>query len=259
MGKEKIDSVRAHRKYGKFPKNTGRDNKRERIQDNLGKFFNKAKNDLKEKSNKTEDIEELQQNFILFFDGVKKQYPKLEYPSKKYDETHIAKAEKTMNLSLNEELREWFQIIGDTKFGLDEFFAGLELYDLDEMQKEWKIWRDFDNDEELNDAKYYSSDPEGAVKCRYTNPLWIPLAHDYGSNYIGVDLDPDVNGTAGQVIDFGRDENDKKVLAGSIKELLRLFIQYQSELFVEKDEDGDYYYTNEDDIHTIDWLKGKTV
>lgn len=71
MGKEKIDSVRAHRKYGKFPKNTGRDNKRERIQDNLGKFFNKAKNDLKEKSNKTADIEELQQNFILFFDGVK--------------------------------------------------------------------------------------------------------------------------------------------------------------------------------------------
>lgn len=195
--------------------------------------------------------------FKLFFDGVKKQYPKLEFPSEKINESHIAEAEKAMKLSFNEELREWFQIIGNAKFGLDEFFAGLELYNLDEMLREWKTWRAFDNDEELNDSQYYSSEPEGAVKCRYANLLWIPLAHDHSSNYIGVDLDPDVNGAAGQVIDFGRDENDKKVLAGSIKELLQLFIQYQDELYVEQDEDGDYYYTNEDDIHTIDWLKGK--
>ncbi len=195
--------------------------------------------------------------FKLFFDGVKKQYPKLEFPSEKINESHIAEAEKAMKLSFNEELREWFQIIGNAKFGLDGFFAGLELYNLDEMLREWKTWRAFDNDEELNDSQYYSSEPEGAVKCRYANPLWIPLAHDHSSNYIGVDLDPDVNGAAGQVIDFGRDENDKKVLASSIKELLQLFIQYQDELYVEQDEDGDYYYTNEDDIHTIDWLKGK--
>ena len=183
--------------------------------------------------------------FKLFFDGVKKQYPKLEFPSEKINESHIAESEKAMKLSFNEELREWFQIIGNAKFGLDEFFAGLELYNLDEMLKEWKTWRAFDNDEELNDSQYYSSEPEGAVKCRYANPLWIPLAHDHSSNYIGVDLDPDV------------DENYNKALAGSIKELLQLFIQYQDDLYVEQDEDGDYYYTNEDDIHTIDWLKGK--
>lgn len=70
-------------------------------------------------------------------------------------------------------------------------------------------------------------------------------------NYIGVDLDPAANGVIGQIIDFGRDEDDKKVIAKSIKEYLLLLIENQDKMEI-IDED---YYINEDEIHAIDWLK----
>ena len=33
---------------------------------------------------------------------------------------------------------------------------------------------------------------------------WLPFCSDDGGNFIGIDLDPDVNGTVGQVINFGK-------------------------------------------------------
>jgi len=46
------------------------------------------------------------------------------------------------------------------------------------------------------------------------------LISDLGGNYIGIDLDPDTNGIKGQVIIFGRDEEDMIVLANSWDEFL---------------------------------------
>ncbi len=35
---------------------------------------------------------------------------------------------------------------------------------------------------------------------------WFPFAYDGGGNFFAVDMAPDINGTAGQIISFGRDE-----------------------------------------------------
>lgn len=191
-----------------------------------------------------------------FLDGIKRIYPSIKLEQKMIELSHILEIEKSMDVQFNEELKSWFQLIGRAEYGIAGLFAGLEIYDIDEMYKEWKSWREFDGDATLNDASYYSSVPVGAVKCRYTNPKWIPLAHDYASNYIGVDLDPDEQGVIGQVINFGRDENDKKVFANSLKDFFELLIEYQDEM--EIDEEGSLpVYINEDGIHTIDWLKRK--
>ena len=78
----------------------------------------------------------------------------------------------------------------------------------------------------------FTSFPEGAIKKRYFNPNWIPIIFDNLGNYIGIDLDPDVNGTAGQVINFGRDEEDMFVIAESFEK----FLDFSLELIV-KDRD----------------------
>lgn len=204
------------------------------------------------------DIEFMEQNFKIFLEGVKNTYPKLKVEQAEVTETHILEIEEKMEIQFNDELKKWFQLIGNAKYGVDGFLSGMEIYSVDEMFEEWKSWREFDNDKILNDAQYYSSKPEGAIKCRYTNPKWIPLGHDYASNYIGVDLDPDMNGIIGQVINFGRDENDKKVFANSIKEYLELLIRNQDEMMISEEDNGDYYI-NEDGIHAIDWLKKKST
>lgn len=70
----------------------------------------------------------------------------------------------------------------------------------------------------------FTSTPPGAIRLTYFNPKWVPIIQDFGGNYIGVDLDPDLTGKSGQVIVFGRDEDDMFVLANDWKEFLDLLI-----------------------------------
>ena len=75
----------------------------------------------------------------------------------------------------------------------------------------------------MNDdcADMMSSDPPGVVKPVYTNRHWIPLTHDHGGNHVGLDFDPDDEGTPGQVIAYGRDEDEKQLLATSFEAFYR--------------------------------------
>lgn len=56
------------------------------------------------------------------------------------------------------------------------------------------------------------SHPPGAIQKKYSLPGWLPLLSDSEGNHIGVDLDPGPSGKVGQVINFGRDEQEKYVL-----------------------------------------------
>ncbi len=198
----------------------------------------------------------MERQFKQFLEGIKEIYPDIKMEQEAIETSYISEIERSMDVQFNEELKNWFRLIGNAEYGVSGLLAGLEIYDIDEMYEEWKSWREFDSDTTLNEASYYSSVPAGAVRCRYTNPKWIPLAHDYASNYIGVDLDPDENGVVGQVINFGRDENTKKVFANSLKEFFQLLIKYQDEMEIEEEE-NEAAYINEDEIHPIDWLKKK--
>lgn len=56
--------------------------------------------------------------------------------------------------------------------------------------------------------------PVDAIHCRSFNGRWVAMG-DWDSNCYGIDLDPGPNGVVGQVINFGRDEEEKYVLAQS--------------------------------------------
>lgn len=65
-----------------------------------------------------------------------------------------------------------------------------------------------------------TSFPEKAIKAKYFHFKWIPVFHDFSGNYIGIDLDPDELGTKGQVIIYGRDEENMVVLANDLDQFL---------------------------------------
>ncbi len=67
-----------------------------------------------------------------------------------------------------------------------------------------------DHDSGMKDGA--TSYPADAIQCEYVTANWIPLG-DWDGNCFGIDLNPGPNGVPGQVINFGRDENDKYVLA----------------------------------------------
>lgn len=93
--------------------------------------------------------------------------------------------------------------------------------------------------------------PQGCVKTEYATNGWIPLAIDDSGNNIGVDLNPDVNGTYGQVITFGREFDTKFVVASNWGEFLTNFyndLNAGNYLI----HDSDDYYTQDGDLAYFD-------
>lgn len=83
-----------------------------------------------------------------------------------------------------------------------------------------------------NFKKYYENDGYGVksyiidtIKEDYFNPKWVPIAHDGSGNYIGIDCDPGCNGTFGQIINFGRDEEYLYVLSKDIASFFQLLME----------------------------------
>ena len=106
-------------------------------------------------------------------------------------------------------------------------FFGDEFLSVEGIRAHWDNWKSLE-DEGLNAqfADQMSSKPPGAVKPLYHNPKWIPFTHDGGGNHSGVDFDPAAQGHAGQVIAFGRDLDEKCLLAGSFDGFLERFHQH---------------------------------
>jgi len=104
-------------------------------------------------------------------------------------------------------------------------YLGREVLSTEGIRRQWDAWRSIDEALMNEDcADFMSSEPPGAIKPMYTNHRWIPLTHDYGGNHIGLDFDPDTGGVAGQMIIFGRDEDQKRLLANSFQEFLPLMV-----------------------------------
>jgi len=109
--------------------------------------------------------------------------------------------------------------------GSERFLFGSDLLSADDLIDQWQGWRGLEsmNDDFGDRLKSY---PEGAIALAYTIPGWIPLTQDGGGNHLGVDLAPGPAGTVGQVINFGRDEESKGVLASGWAEFLADFATF---------------------------------
>lgn len=95
-------------------------------------------------------------------------------------------------------------------------FFGLTLLPLDDVLEEWRFWREVDDDPSTGAnprlKEVMQSIPPKWVKREYTCRGWIPLVSDKAGNYLGIDMTPDEEGKAGQVIVFGRDFDTKVVM-----------------------------------------------
>jgi cell wall assembly regulator SMI1 len=87
----------------------------------------------------------------------------------------------------------------------------------------WEFWSEMveasergEDDGMLDEfSRESTSSPEGAIQRLHACRAWIPLVEMNDSNHIGIDLDPGPCGGVGQVINFGRDQEQKFVLARS--------------------------------------------
>ena len=180
-------------------------------------------------------------------------------------EDEIRDVEAKMGLNFPEDLRNlYLDNNGDDMEAICGVLLGFHLFDLDDLYYQWEGWKDIINEwtpEEIENTAINTSEPDGFIKKRYADLKWIPLCDDGSGNHIGVDLDPDVKGKVGQIISFGRDEDDKYVLADSLNAFFeRLTRIVNSEHFFIGEFDGEEVIflgvnNEEEGSHLIDYLK----
>lgn len=167
----------------------------------------------------------------------------------------IQYAESEMGIAFPDELRNLYLAHnGEDKSGPGLFF-GLPFLSLDEVLDEWRIWKRIEEDDFFNFDAF--SIPTEYIKERYVNHYWIPISKDYGGNNLGIDVDPDEKGKVGQVINFGRDEEVKYVIANRISDLLLFILQTlkNKNFTIHQEEDYLYWsYGANDNIHFLDAL-----
>ena len=165
----------------------------------------------------------------------------------------IAALEEHLGLSLPAAFKSFLAIHNGQGNGQGLFF-GVAFLSVDAIQQNWNNWVALEQDglnEELSDSM--SSRPEGFIKPLYLNRKWIPITHDYGGNHIGFDFDPDVNGTPGQIIAFGRDEDEKKLKANSFGGFIELLVKQLRTIDWQITQDRWQINSKEHDVHYNDW------
>ncbi|MED1218197.1 SMI1/KNR4 family protein [Bacillus paralicheniformis] len=172
-------------------------------------------------------------------------------------EEDIQKAENEMEVTFPEELRALYLTHNGEKESGPGLFFGLPFLSLQEMITEWRIWKELEGDEELGEIDAYSV-PPCWIKEKYVNRRWIPISRDYGGNHIGIDLDPDQEGQAGQVINFGRDEEIKYVIAHHVTDLLIHItntLKHGHYTIDEYDDAVSWSYGKEEELHFLDAIR----
>lgn len=175
----------------------------------------------------------------------------------------IRDLETKIGLSLPEQFKELYKINnGERQNKLCGILLGFHLYSLDDILREWTSWKEVREDlseEDLNEmSESATSTPANYIQKRYSIPQWIPLCGDSGGNHIGLDLAPDSWGTSGQIITFGREEDDKIVVGKDLYSFInRLHQTVNSDHFtLDKEEDEDVIALN-NHYHLIDYLKSE--
>ena len=132
-------------------------------------------------------------------------------------DARLDRLEKVIGQPLPEDFRalyRWHD--GQPPHAVTGLWYGLDFLSIDQVIDNWKVHAHIIDHEANNDPNFNESALPGVVKTVGLNKGWIPFAHDWGGSFLGIDLDPDVNGVRGQVINFGVGELRKFAIAPSM-------------------------------------------
>ncbi|GMM31366.1 Smi1 protein [Martiniozyma asiatica (nom. inval.)] len=144
--------------------------------------------------------------------------------------------ESDLGIQLPYEFRSSFSI-HDGQVGLGKvrgLVYGLVLMDLESIAAEVGFWRkalnklkNLEAEGKLGSAGIGLQDsvPKDWIKAVYYNDAWIPFVKDNVGNNLGLDLSPAEKGKRGQVILFGREFDQKIVVAESFGQWLKMLVE----------------------------------
>lgn len=128
------------------------------------------------------------------------------------NEADLDALEAELGRRLPADFRAFYRIHDGQERGAElGLIYGLPILPIDEVANTWRTWAEIAD--AWDDHSHERCLSGQRVQPLYANRGWVPFTHDWGGNHLGVDLAPGPTGLVGQVINFGRDEQDKYVLA----------------------------------------------
>jgi cell wall assembly regulator SMI1 len=146
----------------------------------------------------------------------------------------LAELEEQIGQTLPDDFKRSY-LIHDGSERISGILVGLPLMSLAEIHSNWEMWTEVASELEADDdlSQACRSHPPGAVKLLYANRAWIPFAGD-SQNFVAIDFDPGPAGKPGQIINTGRDDEMRHVIAdtfsGFLEFVARQFVAGRVEL-----------------------------
>jgi cell wall assembly regulator SMI1 len=160
------------------------------------------------------------------------------------DEAAFGQLEQRVGRTFPEDFKASYRIHNGSD-DMAGILIGLPLMSLEEVGENWQGWADIgaDFDDDLNDSVY--SDPAGAVKLLYACEGWVPFVGG-SQHYVALDFTPGPTGTVGQVINSGRDDEIRHVIAPNVTAFFlfvaRQYVLGKVSLSQNEDDPGDPHW-----------------
>ena len=126
-------------------------------------------------------------------------------------------------------------LLHDGSAGCGIFPYGYYLNSLNEIEREWTIWRDL---VESGGFAGMHPAPSKQIKPAWWNVKWIPITSNGGGDHDCVDTDPAGRGHVGQIIEFSHETGARKVAAVSLVAWLTEFADALKDNKYRYDEDS---------------------
>ncbi|MBS1797915.1 MAG: SMI1/KNR4 family protein [Acidobacteria bacterium] len=143
----------------------------------------------------------------------------------------LIEVENETGIPLPQSFKDFYLIhngqVDEDFFGL---FYGVSLLPLNKILEEMRAWNGIIDEEGEVGMKegfddFQTSFMPNKLKAKYASKRWLPFAIISDNCYLGLDFEPEIDGIGGQVINFGREEEQKAVLASSFEEFIDWYIR----------------------------------
>jgi cell wall assembly regulator SMI1 len=154
-------------------------------------------------------------------------------------ESELQAFEQALGWNLPEVTREWFSVVNGQRIGSASGpILTFHLMSLNEILYTIEIFKETSKIPYFPIPEPLESSPKGYIREEFICERWLPIAENYGSGYLIMDLQPDTLGVPGQIFTFDYDFGMRCLLALSPQDLVvwvgELFAD--STMSLEKDE-----------------------
>lgn len=128
---------------------------------------------------------------------------------------NILDLEKELGVILPKDFTEFLKIHNGQQNDGVACLVGLEFLSTGRILAEWKVWKELRDSGDFDDL---IAQPQNGIKALWWNPLWIPFTYNGSGDNFCIDLDPDTEGSVGQIITLWHDSAEREYKAANFTE-----------------------------------------